>query len=263
MCAIVNDAFNQPAPVIPGEARNLSCLAPLLEHLPLRYHFRCDEFIAMNRTQIVLLVIVVVLGLLVAAAVSLLHDGLSARAQPSALETAIARTARKMAAPSGAHNQNNPIADSPDVQREARLHFADHCAICHGNDGSGDTMIGRGLYPKPPDLREQGTQNLSDGDIFWIIQNGVRLTGMPAFGGAGSEQSHSGNSHSDSRSDSDSSWKLVRFIRHLPSLTEQERLEMEEYNPKGPDDRQEEQKENDFLSGAPAKRPSKSEQHHH
>ena len=227
----------------------------------------------MNRTQIVLLVIAVVLGLLVAAEVSILHDGLSARAQPSALETAIARTARKMAAPSGAHNQKNPIADSPDVRREARLHFADHCAICHSNDGSGDTMIGHGLYPKPPDLREQGTQNLSDGDIFWIIQNGVRLTGMPAFGGAGSEHSHSGHSHSephsDSHSDSDSdsnsnsSWKLVRFIRHLPSLTEQERLEMEEYNPKGPDDRREEQKENDFLSGAPANPPSKSEQHHH
>ena len=251
------------------QAENLSCLSPLLEHLSLRYHFRCDELIAMNRTQIVLLVIVVVLGLLVAAAVSILHDGLSARAQPSALETAIARTARKMAAPSGAHNQKNPIADSPEVQREARLHFADHCAICHGNDGSGDTMIGRGLYPKPPDLREQGTQNLSDGDIFWIIQNGVRLTGMPAFGGAGSEHSHSEHSHVDSHSDShadsdsNSSWKLVRFIRHLPSLTEQERLEMEEYNPKGPDDRREEQKENDFLSGAPANPPSKSEQHHH
>jgi len=205
----------------------------------------------MKRSQIVLLAIVVVLGLLVAAVVSILHDGLSARAQPSALETAIARTARKMAAPSGAHNQKNPIADSPDVQREARLHFADHCAICHSNDGSGDTMIGHGLYPKPPDLREQGTQNLSDGDIFWIIQNGVRLTGMPAFGGAGSGHDH----------DVEDSWKLVRFIRHLPALTPAEKLEMEKYNPKGPDDREEEQEENDFLNGA--KPPSKSEQRHH
>src|SRR5712672_2494653 len=203
----------------------------------------------MKRGTLLLLIFVVALALIAAAAASILHDGLSSRAKPSALETAIARSARKMAAPSGAHNIKNPVPDSPEVQREARLHFADHCAICHGNDGSGDTMIGHGLYPKPPDLREQGTQNLSDGDIFWIIQNGVRLTGMPAFGGAGSERSHSGHSHSDSRSDShsdsDSSWKLVRFIRHLSSLTEQERLEMEEYNPKGPDDRQEEQKEND------------------
>ena len=198
-----------------------------------------------------LLLIFVALGLVAAAAVSILHDGLSARAVPSALETAIARTARKMAAPSGAHNTKNPLPDSPELQREARLHFADHCAICHGNDGSGDTMLGHGLYPKPPDLRADQTQKLSDGDVFWIIQNGVRLTGMPAFGGAGSEHDH----------DVEDSWKLVRFIRHLPALTPAEKLEMEKYNPKGPDDRQEEQEENDFLNGA--KPPSKSEQHHH
>jgi len=206
----------------------------------------------MKRGTIFLLLLVVALGLLVAAAVSILHDGLSARAQPSALEAAIARSARKMATPANARNTKNPIPDSPEVQREARLHFADHCAICHGNDGSGDTQIGHGLYPKPPDLRADETQKLSDGDIFWIIENGVRLTGMPAFGGAGAEHG-----------DTDSSWKLVRFIRHLPALTPEERLEMEQYNPKGPEDREEEQKEKDFLNGVPAKPPPKSEQHHH
>jgi len=204
----------------------------------------------MKRGPLVLLILVVVFALLASAAVSLLHDGLSAKAQPSALETAIARTARKMAAPSAAHKQKNPVADAPAVQREARLHFADHCAICHGNDGTGDTMIGRGLYPKPPDLRANATQNLSDGDIFWIIENGVRLTGMPAFGGAGSEHG-----------DADSSWKLVHFVRHLPGLTAEEKLEMEKYNPKGPHDREEEQQEDDFLNGG--KPPSNSEQHHH
>jgi len=206
----------------------------------------------MKRGFLVLLVFVVVLGLLAAAAVSVLHDGLSARAQPSALEATIARIARKMATPSNAHAAKNPIADSPEVQREARLHFADHCAICHGNDGSGDAQIGRGLYPKPPDFGAHETEQLSDGDIFWIIQNGVRLTGMPAFGGTGSEHS-----------DTDATWKLVHFIRHVPSLTAEERIEMEKYNPKGPEDREEEQKENDFLNGAPAKPASKSEQHHH
>lgn len=227
----------------------------------------------MKRGSIFLLIVVVILALLVAAGISILHDGLSARAKPSALETAIARTARKMAAPSDAHNQKNPIADSPKVQREARLHFADHCAICHGNDGSGDTMLGRGLYPKPPDLRARETQELSDGDIFWIIENGVRLTGMAAFGGMDSD--HDSSEHASSEhvsSDHDSSedehagadsWKLVRFIRHLPALTAEEKLEMEKYNPKGPEDREEEQEENDFLNGAPAKPPSRSDQHHH
>jgi mono/diheme cytochrome c family protein len=204
----------------------------------------------MRRGTFLILFLVIALGLLAAAAISILHDGLSARATPSALETAIARSARKMAAPSTARSAKNPVADSPEVQREARLHFADHCATCHGNDGSGDTMIGRGLYPKPPDLRASQTQKLSDGEIFWIIENGVRLTGMPAFGGASSEHG-----------DTDDSWKLVHFIRHLPTLTAEERLEMEKYNPKGPEDREEEQEENDFLSGAPA--PSKPDTHHH
>jgi mono/diheme cytochrome c family protein len=207
----------------------------------------------MKRGTLLLLIFVVALALIAAAAVSLLHDGLSSRAKPSALETAIARSARKMAAPSGANHTKNPVPDSPEVQREARLHFADHCAICHGNDGGGDTMLGGGLYPKPPDLRAGETQELADGDIFWIIENGVRLTGMPAFGGAGSEHDH----------DVEGTWKLVRFIRHLPTLTAEEKLEMEKYNPKGPDDRQEEQKENDFLNRAPTKPPSRSEQHHH
>jgi len=206
----------------------------------------------MKRGAIFLLLLVVALGLLVAAAVSILHDGLSARAQPSALEAAIARNARKMATPANARNTKNAIPDSPEVQREARLHFADHCAICHGNNGAGDTQIGHGLYPKPPDLRADETQKLSDGDIFWIIENGVRLTGMPAFGGAGSEHG-----------DTDSSWKLVRFIRHLPALNPEERLEMEKYNPKGPEDREEEEKEKDFLNGPPAKATPRPEQHHH
>ncbi len=204
----------------------------------------------MRRRTLFLLLFVVALGLLVAAAVSILHDGLSARAKPSALEAAIVRSAKKMATPAVAYSATNPIADSSEVQREARLHFADHCATCHGNDGGGDTMIGGGMYPKPPDLRAAETQKLSDGEIFWIIENGVRLTGMPAFGGS-----------ADAHGGADASWKLVRFIRHLPSLTPEERLEMEKYNPKGPDDRKEEQEENDFLNGAPAK-PDAAPKHH-
>ena len=60
---------------------------------------------------------------------------------------------------------------------EGRDHFADHCATCHANDGSGNTEMGRGLYPKAPDMRLPATQNLSDAELFYIIENGVRLTG--------------------------------------------------------------------------------------
>lgn len=205
----------------------------------------------MNRTYLFLVIAIVIAGLAIAIAISLMHDGMSARAQPSALEMAIAHSARRMAAPKSAKNARNPVADSPEVQREARLHFADHCAICHGNDGGGDTLIGRGLYPKAPNLRGAETQQLSDGEIFWIIENGVRLTGMPGFGGNGAE--HGGD---------DASWKLVRFIRHLPNLTTAERLEMEKYNPKGPDDRDEEKDEDNFLNGR-APKPDSDSPHRH
>ena len=107
-------------------------------------------------------------------------------------------------------------------------------------------MIGKGLYPKPPDLKLQETQKLSDGELFWIIENGVRFTGMPSFSTQGAQ---------------DDSWKLVLFIRHLPQLSVEERMEMETYNPKGPDDREEEKQEDDFLTGG--KPAPKQETHHH
>ncbi len=202
----------------------------------------------MSRGNTFLLVALVAVALAIVAAASLLHDGLSSRATPTSFEAMLARNVRHMAIPAGARKQQNPIPASPDNLRDARLHFADHCAICHGNEGTGDTPIGKGLYPKPPDLRAEETQRLSDGELFWIIENGVRFTGMPAFGGShGSEED---------------SWKLVRFIRHLPQLSTDERMEMERYNPKGPEDRAEENEEEDFLRGAPVQQKPESSHHH-
>jgi mono/diheme cytochrome c family protein len=201
----------------------------------------------MKRGTLILIVLVVLAGLAGFLAASILHNGLSARATPTQLEIMMARNARHLAIPANARAAQNPIPATPENLRDARLHFADHCATCHANDGGGGTLIGKGLYPKPPDLRLPQTQRLSDGEIFWIIDNGVRFTGMPAFGGTHETENDS--------------WKLVRFIRHLPQLTAEERLEMERYNPKGPEDRSEEQEEEDFLNGAtPAPHP---ESHHH
>jgi mono/diheme cytochrome c family protein len=202
----------------------------------------------MSRGNTLLLIALVAVALAIAAAASLLHNGLSSRATPTFLEAMLARNARHMAIPAGARKQQNPIPATPGNLRDARLHFADHCAICHGNEGTGDTPIGKGLYPKPPDLRAEETQKLSDGELFWIIENGVRFTGMPAFGGShGSEED---------------SWKLVRFIRHLPQLSTDERMEMQRYNPKGPEDRAEENEEEDFLRGAPVQQKPESSHHH-
>ena len=203
-----------------------------------------------HRTLLIIIVAVALLGFAVGMVSSFLHDGLSSRATPTKFEIMVARNARHLAIPSNARLAQNPLLVSPEDLRDARLHFADHCAICHGNDGGGQTMIGGGLYPKPPDLRLPETQNLTDGELFWIIENGVRFTGMPAFSNSGG---HGGMLES---------WKLVHFIRHVPHLTAAERIEMERYNPKGPDDREEEQQENDFLNGATPRRKPESQDHH-
>ena len=202
----------------------------------------------MSRGNGILLGIVIAIALIAAAAASVMHGGLSSRAKPTPLEAMMAREVRHMAIPKSARKLQNPVAETPENLRDARLHFADHCAICHANDGSCDTPFGHNLYPKPPDLRREQTQKLADGEIFWIIENGVRFTGMPAFGGShGSEED---------------SWKLVRFIRHLPRLTAEERMEMERYNPKGPGDREEEQEENEFLGGKAIQQKPEGMHHH-
>jgi mono/diheme cytochrome c family protein len=173
-------------------------------------------------------------------------SGFSARAQPSLLETFAARTARGMALPSGAKERQNPVPSSAEAISDGRAHWADHCAVCHSNDASGDTEMGKRMYPPAPDMKKEGTQRMSDGELFYIIENGIRLSGMPAWGGT----EHGEND----------SWKLVHFIRHLPSLSPDEVKEMEKLNPKSADDREEEKQEEQFLKGKPVSEAPK--QHH-
>jgi mono/diheme cytochrome c family protein len=174
--------------------------------------------------------------------------GLSAREQPMGIESWAAHWARTAALPFGASTRTNPIPKTPEVLAEARAHWADHCALCHANDGSGDTLMGKRMYPPAPDMRQPETQRLTDGELFYIIQNGIRLTGMPAWGG--------------SAHDEEDSWKLVHFIRHLPELTFEEKKEMEKLNPKSPEDRKEEEEEEKFLKGEDTNAPQ-TEHHHH
>jgi len=174
--------------------------------------------------------------------------GVSARDQPTAVEAFIARRLRHLAVPRSARQAQNPVPATPDVLAEGRGHFADHCASCHANDGSGQTEIGKNLYPKAPDMRQAHTQSLSDGELFYTIHNGIRLTGMPAWGDDPPEK------------DIDS-WKLVHFIRHLPKITPEELREMKQLNPKSPQELEEDKEEQQFLQGDDS--PSPPAQHHH
>lgn len=167
--------------------------------------------------------------------------GFSTRATPSPVEQLAAATARKLAMPEHARDLRNPVPYSIEALEQAQAHWADHCAFCHANDGSGNTDVGRNLYPKPPDMRAPPTQSLSDGELYFTINRGIRLTGMPAWGKPGD--------------DDEDSWKLVYFIRHLPKMTAMEAAAMTKLNPASCMEREEERREEEFLEGNPGKNP--------
>lgn len=201
-----------------------------------------------NKKEILLMVVLLLAVAAIVQGVVLIRHGFSARDQPSAVETYVARTTRKLAVPSNFRSRHNPFTASPELLAEARRHFADHCAICHANDGSGNTEIGQNLYPKAPDMRLPQTQTLTDAELYYTIHNGIRLTGMPAWGTEVKDED---------------SWKLVLFIRHLPQLTPQEEREMKGLNPKGPEERKEEQEEEQFLNqGETGNQTPKPPTHH-
>lgn len=170
--------------------------------------------------------------------------GVSARDEPTAVESFVARNMRRFAVPRAMRRLKNPVPGSAEIVAAGRAHFADHCATCHGNDGRGRTTIGQNLYPKAPDMTLPATQDLSDGELFAIIENGVRLTGMPAWG-------------TPSPDDDSQTWHLVHFIRHLPGITPEELETMEELNPLSKQQWKEQEEAERFLRGddEPAKQP--------
>lgn len=171
--------------------------------------------------------------------------GFDARGNPGRLETAVALRLRNMAIPADARDRKNPEPLSEENFRTGLAHFADHCAVCHGNDGSGQSEFGPGLYPKPPDMRLARTQDLTDGELFYIIEHGVPLTGMPGFGTGEADGERA-------------TWHLVQFIRRLPGLTEEELEHMAELNPLSVEAWLQRLEEEEFLRGGgdPAARPA-------
>ena len=151
----------------------------------------------------------VVIGLLIGGLLLYVRgEGFSAREQPTWMERTMAQNARKIATPSGARALMNPHQQqTAEMLAEADEHFVEHCGICHGIDGRGDTLIGKNLYPRVPDMSAADTQQLSDGELYYIIYNGIRLTGMPAWG---------------SEDKPEAIWDLVSLIRRLPKLSPDE-----------------------------------------
>lgn len=166
----------------------------------------------MNAWKVFALALLLVFLIAVTGAALFIHRGFRATNQPTRLEATLAHAARDFSIPNAARQETNPLDPSPQNLNEGRDGFLARCQTCHGHDGSGLTPMGQSLYPRVPDLRATTTQNLTDGEIHDIIENGVELTGMPAWG----------NPH---RAQNDDSWKLVLYIRSLRPLTQQEHVQ--------------------------------------
>ncbi len=145
----------------------------------------------------------VILGV-ICAMLGALTQGCAAGRQSSPGETSLANAAKDVTIPLAAGKMKNKLPETDEVVSQGQEVFLGSCAQCHGADARGDTNIGRNMNPPAMDLTSAHVQHWSDAELFWIIQNGVRLTGMPSW--------------KSSISDNDT-WKLTSFIHRLPAIS--------------------------------------------
>jgi len=106
------------------------------------------------------------------------------------------------------HANDNPPAsfgDAAMVQAGAKAYASFGCATCHGAPGAKWLKSSEGLHPDPPDLKEVAGK-LSPAQLFWVIKNGINMTGMPSFAEAGARD--------------DEIWSIAAFVKKLPSVSD-------------------------------------------
>lgn len=159
----------------------------------------------------------IVTGILIVAgaAVFVIASGrfpVAATNPPGDLEKAVATLAVRRSVARLAPREENPVKATPETLAKGLAHYRSMCLTCHGAGTVDPSEIGEGLNPPAPDLTQPSVQSKTDGELFWIVQNGIRMTGMPAFG----------PTHKD-----EELWTLVVVMRHLPELTRAEEAELE------------------------------------
>lgn len=128
---------------------------------------------------------------------------LSALPEPSATETYLATRAKHVLVRwSIPGTIPVPPSDVKASIQEGEKLFGTDCAVCHGLDGKSPTDAGRWMYPRASDLTSLSVQQYSDRELFWIVKNGIRFSGMPAFGRVESDEHV---------------WSLVYYLRTLQS----------------------------------------------
>jgi len=148
-----------------------------------------------------LIAAIIIVLIIVAAALGALRASISALPEPGAFETSMATKAkdwyigRAAREPLPLGPPNNPAG----VTAGSAL-FGMDCASCHGQDGRTPTAIGKSMYPRVPGLGSPEVQSLSDRELFWVVRNGIRLSGMPGF------------AHIDT---DEQIWQLTYYVRSL------------------------------------------------
>src|ERR1700760_887254 len=123
-----------------------------------------------SRKMLVSILLLLIVGILATGWIK--WRGFRASETPSAFETGVVRSVRNFAIPAQERRRTNPDAADRVAIRQGREDFLARCAVCHGIDAHGRTPIGANLYPRVPDLHLEPTQNLTDGEIHYIIENG-------------------------------------------------------------------------------------------
>jgi mono/diheme cytochrome c family protein len=158
------------------------------------------------------LILGIVLGILlvVAGAAIMVFTGsynVAASTPPGKLEQAVARIALDRSIAKRAPEGKSPVTASPEVLRQGLAHYRENCVGCHGAPGVDAAEYGEGLNPPAPDLSLPRIQKRPDGELYWIVSNGIRMTGMPAFSPTHKEEEI---------------WQIVAFVRHLPEMSPDE-----------------------------------------
>lgn len=154
--------------------------------------------------------LILFLILAVAAVGAWIYSGLydvSADQAPGKLEEWVLETLRRRSIEKRSAGITAPTLDDPARVRRGFELYRVHCVTCHGAPGVWPQQMAMGLNPVPPSLDLPAVQDESDATLFWVVQNGIKLTGMPAFGPLQNDEDL---------------WSLVAFIRRLPELSPRE-----------------------------------------
>lgn len=165
---------------------------------------------------------------------------MGASQEPNRVEKVVGTMAWENCMRTHASDAKNPYANDAKALQVGMAHYQENCMVCHAAPGIESSEIAKGMNPPPPVLDD--IDDMTDGHLFWLVKNGIRMTGMPAFG----------PTHSD-----EEIWKTIAFVRHLTKLTPEERQTLKASV------EEEEEHHHDDASADEPKTDEQQEHHHH